>query len=161
MSKYAFYDIEFGLLKIGYIDKEIISLNLVKQIDVDNEYSQLSNLAYNQVCEYLKGSRKTFNFPYKLIGTDFQKKVWNTICKIPYGETRTYKQIAEAVNSPKASRAVGMANKKNPIIIAVPCHRVIGKEGKLVGYAGGLEMKNSLLELEKHIDIGGSVNGWH
>lgn len=151
MSKYAFYDIEFGLLKIGYSDKDIISLNLVKQIDVDNEYSQLSNLAYNQICEYLKGSRKTFNFPYKLIGTDFQKKVWNTICQIPYGETRTYKQIAEAVNSPKASRAVGMANNKNPIIIAVPCHRVIGREGKLVGYAGGLEMKNSLLELEKNV----------
>lgn len=162
MNKYAFYDFEFGFLKIGYTDTAIICLTPVNKIDVENEYSPLSNLAYNQVCEYLKGSRKIFDFPYILLGTDFQKKVWDAICQIPYGETRTYKQIAEAVNSPKASRAVGMANNKNPIIIAVPCHRVIGKHGKLMGYAGGLDMKKALLDLEKKYDIlGGSANGWH
>lgn len=149
MNKYAFYDFKFGILKIGYTDTAIIFLKRVDQIDADNEHSILSDLAYNQVCEYIKGNRKFFNFPYELQGTDFQKKVWHALCDIPYGETRSYKQIAEAVNSPKASRAVGMANNKNPITIAVPCHRVIGTNGKLIGYAGGLDMKRALLELEK------------
>ena len=81
-------------------------------------------------------------------GTPFQKKVWNALQNIPYGETRTYKQIAEEIGNPKACRAVGMANNKNPMIIVVPCHRVIGANGKLVGYGGGLEMKRALLDLE-------------
>jgi O-6-methylguanine DNA methyltransferase len=149
MNKYAFYDFEFGILKIGYADTAIIFLKPVDQIDADNEPSILSDLAYNQVCEYINGNRKSFDFPYEFQGTDFQKKVWHALCDIPYGETRSYKQIAEAVNSPKASRAVGMANNKNPITIAVPCHRVIGTNGKLIGYAGGLDMKMALLELEK------------
>ena len=99
--------------------------------------------------EYLDGKRKEFDFPYKMIGTEFQKKVWHALTKIPYGETRTYKEIATAVGNPKASRAVGMANNRNPIFIVVPCHRVIGANGKLVGYAGGLDMKDALLSLEK------------
>jgi O-6-methylguanine DNA methyltransferase len=149
MNKYAFYDFEFGLLKIGYTDTAITFLKRVEQIDADNEHSALSDMAYNQVCEYLKGKRKSFDFPFELQGTDFQKKVWYALCQIPYGETRSYKQIAEAVNSPKACRAVGMANNKNPITIVVPCHRVIGTNGKLIGYAGGIDMKKSLLKLEK------------
>ncbi|KAF5040240.1 Methylated-DNA--protein-cysteine methyltransferase [anaerobic digester metagenome] len=149
MNKYAYYYFEFGILKIGYTDTEIIFLKRVDQIDADNVPSILSDLAFNQVCEYLKGNRKSFDFPYEFQGTDFQKKVWHALCDIPYGETRSYKQIAEAVNSPKACRAVGMANNKNPITIAVPCHRVIGTNGKLIGYAGGIDMKRALLELEK------------
>ncbi|MEL7607228.1 Methylated-DNA--protein-cysteine methyltransferase [bioreactor metagenome] len=149
MNKYAYYYFEFGILKIGYTDTEIIFLKRVDQIDTDNVPSILSDLAFNQVCEYLKGNRKSFDFPYEFQGTDFQKKVWHALCDIPYGETRSYKQIAEAVNSPKACRAVGMANNKNPITIAVPCHRVIGTNGKLIGYAGGIDMKRALLELEK------------
>ncbi|MEA5095046.1 MAG: methylated-DNA--[protein]-cysteine S-methyltransferase [Sedimentibacter saalensis] len=149
MNKYAYYYFEFGILKIGYTDTEIIFLKRVDQIDADNVPSILSDLAFNQVCEYLKGNRKSFDFPYEFQGTDFQKKVWRALCDIPYGETRSYKQIAEAVNSPKACRAVGMANNKNPITIAVPCHRVIGTNGKLIGYAGGIDMKRALLELEK------------
>lgn len=149
MNRYAFYDFEFGLLKIGYTETAIIFLKRVDQIDGDNEQSALSDMAYNQVREYLRGERKFFDFPLELQGTDFQKKVWNALCQIPYGETRTYKQIAEAVDSPKACRAVGMANNKNPIIIAVPCHRVIGTNGKLIGYAGSIHMKKALLELEK------------
>lgn len=77
--------------------------------------------------------------------------MWQELCKIPYGETRTYGEIAAAIGNPKAARAVGMANNKNPIIIAVPCHRVIGANGKLVGYAGGLDMKRDLLRLEKSL----------
>lgn len=150
MSKYAFYDFEFGILKIGYTDTAIVFLKRVNQIDADNERSALSDLAFSQVCEYLKGQRRAFDFPYQLHGTEFQKKVWNALSQIPYGENRTYKQIAAAVGNPKASRAVGMANNKNPIAIVVPCHRVIGTDGSLVGYAGGLNMKQALLELERN-----------
>ena len=105
--------------------------------------------AYRQLSEYLKGERKAFDLPLRPRGTDFQKQVWRALCDIPYGETRTYKQIAEAIGNPKAVRAVGMANNRNPITIIVPCHRVIGANGKLVGYGGGLEMKEFLLRLEK------------
>ena len=104
--------------------------------------------ANRQLSEYLKGERQMFDFPLNPRGTDFQKRVWRALCDIPYGETRSYKQIAEAIGSPKAVRAVGMANNRNPITIVVPCHRVIGADGKLVGYGGGLEMKEFLLRLE-------------
>lgn len=148
MSKCAFYDFEFGFLKIRYIDTAILSFNRVDQIDEENEHSPLSDLAFDQVREYLKGDRRTFDFPYKLHGTEFQQKVWDALCQIPYGETRTYKDVATMVGNPRASRAVGMANNKNPLMVVVPCHRVVGANGKLVGYAGGLDMKKSLLELE-------------
>ena len=118
----------------------------MKILIVKNEHSALSDATFVQ--EYLNRSRKSFDFPYALQGTFFQEQVWNALCDIPFGETRTYKQIAQAIGNPKASRAVGMANNKNPISIAIPCHRVIGPNGKLVGYAGGLEMKKRLIELE-------------
>ncbi|MEY8353528.1 methylated-DNA--[protein]-cysteine S-methyltransferase [Lachnospiraceae bacterium 54-53] len=149
MTGCGFYDFEFGLLKIGYTDTSVVFLKRVEKMDAPNQRSPLSDLAYDQICQYLKGVRKTFDFPFELNGTAFQKRVWKELCQIPYGETRTYRQIAEAVGSPKASRAVGLANNKNPVTIAVPCHRVIGTDGRLVGYAGGLEMKKSLLDLEK------------
>ena len=98
--------------------------------------------------EYLKGHRVSFDFAYELIGTQFQLKVWNALCNIPYGKTCSYKDIAIAIGNPKACRAVGMANNKNPITIIVPCHRVIGSSGTLVGYAGGIEMKQFLIDLE-------------
>lgn len=149
MSKCAFYDFEFGILKIGYTDTTIIFLKKVDQIDDDNEHTQLSDLAFEQVRQYLKGHRRTFDLPYELHGTEFQKKVWNALCQIPYGETRTYKEIASMVGNSKASRAVGMANNKNPLMIVVPCHRIVGTNGNLIGYAGGLDMKKALLELER------------
>jgi len=148
MKKYAFYDFEFGIFKIAYIDTVVIFLKKIERIDEENEPSPFSDRVFSQMKEYLEGKRKSFDFPYELHGTEFQKKVWNALCDIPYGETRTYKDIATAIGNPKASRAVGMANNKNPITIAVPCHRVIGANGKLVGYAGGLEMKKALIELE-------------
>ncbi len=101
-----------------------------------------------QIAEYLDGKRQTFDLPLTPRGTDFQIKVWNTLQKIPYGETRSYKQIAEAIGNPKAVRAVGMANNRNPIPIIIPCHRVIGADSSLTGYAGGLSLKQKLLELE-------------
>ena len=109
----------------------------------------LTQLVFRQLDEYFAGTRKTFDFPYRLHGTPFQEAVWAALREIPYGETRSYKDIAEAIGHPKAFRAVGMANHANPIFIAIPCHRVIGASGSLVGYGGGPEMKRALLELEK------------
>lgn len=102
-----------------------------------------------QLNEFFAGSRQDFDLPLKLSGTDFQKSVWKALQTIPYGETRSYQEIALLVGSPKACRAVGLANNRNPISIIIPCHRVIGKDGSLTGYGGGLEAKEFLLELEK------------
>jgi methylated-DNA-[protein]-cysteine S-methyltransferase len=112
------------------------------------ETEQLREAA-KQLSEYLDGIRTEFTVSLNPAGTIFQRKVWEALRQIPYGETRSYKQIAEAVGNAKASRAVGMANHNNPIMCIIPCHRVIGANGKLVGYAGGLHIKEQLLELEK------------
>ncbi|MEN6568264.1 MAG: methylated-DNA--[protein]-cysteine S-methyltransferase [Veillonellales bacterium] len=105
--------------------------------------------AGRQLKDYLIGKRKTFELPLAPDGTEFQQKVWQSLQEIPYGETRSYGEVAKSIGKPQASRAVGMANHKNPIPIFIPCHRVIGATGNLVGYAGGLSVKKSLLELEK------------
>jgi len=131
------------------LETAVISIRTSGKIDAENEHSQLSDTAYEQICEYMKGERKCFDFPYELRGTEFQKSVWNELCRIPYAETRTYMQMAEFVGNPKASRAAGAANGQNPLMIVVPCHRVIGTDGKLTGYAGGLELKKALLDLEQ------------
>ncbi len=104
--------------------------------------------AARQLEEYLDGKLKSFDLPLAPEGTDFQQTVWAALQDIPYGETRTYKQVAEVIGKPEASRAVGTANGKNPILIITPCHRVIGTDGKLVGYAAGLAVKEKLLEME-------------
>lgn len=101
-----------------------------------------------ELAEYFAGTRRAFTVPLAPCGTAFQRKVWAALQDIPYGETRSYKQIAEAVGQPKAFRAVGMANNRNPIAILIPCHRVIGSNGALVGYGGGLDIKTRLLRLE-------------
>jgi methylated-DNA-[protein]-cysteine S-methyltransferase len=98
--------------------------------------------------EYFSGRRREFSFPLDLRGTDFQLACWRALLEIPYGETRTYADIAHAVGKPNAFRAVGLANNRNPIAIVVPCHRVIASDGTLCGYGGGLEVKRKLLELE-------------
>jgi len=107
-------------------------------------------MAKKELSEYFEGKRTTFSTPIQLHGTTFQKAVWNALLTIPFGEIRSYKDIAVQAGNPKAARAVGMANNKNPIPIIVPCHRVIGANGSLVGYAGGLDIKTYLLELEKN-----------
>ena len=104
--------------------------------------------AKRQLEEYFAGLRASFSLPLNPQGTAFQKKVWQQLEAIPYGQTRTYGQIAAAVGQPTASRAVGGANHNNPIAIVIPCHRVIGANGKLTGYAGGLDIKEKLLRLE-------------
>ena len=105
--------------------------------------------AAEEIGEYFAGSRRKFTLPLAPEGSPFQQKVWETLRTIPYGETRTYKQIAIQIGHNQSFRAVGMANNRNPIVIVVPCHRVIGYDGKLTGYAGGLDVKEQLLALEK------------
>lgn len=105
--------------------------------------------ARKEIDEYFLGMRKEFTLPLKPIGSEFQQKVWYQLQQIPYGETRSYADIAYLVDNPKAFRAVGLANNRNKIGIIIPCHRVIGKDGSLVGYAGGLSFKQKLLELER------------
>jgi methylated-DNA-[protein]-cysteine S-methyltransferase len=104
--------------------------------------------AVRQLRDYFAGHLREFCLPLDIKGTDFQKRVWGQVAAIPYGETRSYLQIATAIGSPMGVRAVGAANGANPVPIVVPCHRVIGVNGKLVGYGGGLAMKKRLLELE-------------
>jgi methylated-DNA-[protein]-cysteine S-methyltransferase len=101
-----------------------------------------------ELAEYFTGSRNTFSVPLDMHGTKFQQNVWDALLKIPFGETRTYGQLAKELGNPKAMRAVGAANGRNPAAIVVPCHRVIGADGKLTGFAGGLEAKAHLLNLE-------------
>lgn len=101
-----------------------------------------------ELWEYLAGERRDFDLPLHPRGTPFQRRVWQVLGDIPYGQTRTYAQIARAVDSPRGFRAVGMANHRNPIPILIPCHRVVGSGGALTGYAGGLELKKALLALE-------------
>jgi methylated-DNA-[protein]-cysteine S-methyltransferase len=102
-----------------------------------------------QLREYFEGERQIFSLDLEFIGTEFQKKVWNALLTIPFGETRSYGDIARQIGNPKSVRAVGAANGKNPISIVIPCHRVIGASGKLVGFGGGMENKALLLNLEK------------
>jgi methylated-DNA-[protein]-cysteine S-methyltransferase len=113
-----------------------------------NDTNPLLVRAVAQLREYFAGKRRGFELPLDPQGTEFQYKVWKALSEIPYGETRNYRQIATAVGSPRAMRAVGAANGRNPLPIVVPCHRVIGADGKLVGYAGGLSVKKILLDLE-------------
>ena len=110
--------------------------------------SPLLDAAEAQLREYFAGARRTFDLPLAPHGTAFQRRVWMALRAIPSGETRTYGELAAAIDSPNASRAVGMANHRNPIPIIIPCHRVIGANGTLTGYAGGLEIKRRLLALE-------------
>jgi methylated-DNA-[protein]-cysteine S-methyltransferase len=113
-----------------------------------NDHNPLLRQATRQLDAYFAGELREFDLPLDLQGTDFQKVVWRQLCRIPYGETRSYSDIAAAIHAPKAVRAVGAANGRNPIPIVVPCHRVIGAGGSLTGYGGGLPLKRLLLDLE-------------
>ncbi|MDP4133233.1 MAG: methylated-DNA--[protein]-cysteine S-methyltransferase [Bacillota bacterium] len=114
-----------------------------------NEENKILNQAYIELWEYFNGARKDFSVPLEFSGTPFYEKVWKALKNIPYGQTLGYKDLAFMIDSPKASRAVGRANNKNPLPIFLPCHRVIGHDGQLVGYGGGLFIKKFLLDLEK------------
>ena len=154
MKNYFYYSFDgIGKIGIGEENGRITDLNFEKGSlpsgVLKSEESALIKTAHSQLAEYFEGRRRYFDLPLSLVGTDFQVRCWRALCDIPYGETRSYRDIAEAAGSPKACRAVGMANNRNPIAIIVPCHRVIGADGSLVGFGGGLDVKIFLLELER------------
>ena len=164
MKNIYFFETQIGRIGIaeeaGRITNVFFETDYSMEASLDEEkFLQQSGLylkettlltdAGKQLDEYLKGKRMAFDLPLAPKGTDFMKSVWNCLNTIPYGDTRSYRQIAEAAGNPKACRAVGMANNKNPIPIFIPCHRVVGTNGSLTGYRGGLEIKQKLLEIEK------------
>ena len=143
------YNTQIGNITIvatnDYITNLYINYNNIKAIQ---EETKLIKQTFNEIKEYLNKERKYFSIPIQVKGTDFQKKVWQELLKISYGETRSYKDIAININNSKAYRAVGTAIKNNPIPIIIPCHRVINSNKNLGGYAYGLEIKNLLIKLE-------------
>lgn len=149
MEHYAVYPFPLGQLRIGYGDGAVTLLARTDGPACEAGRTALTEMVYGQVMEYWGGRRCSFDFPYVLRGTEFQLRVWRALCAIPYGGTCTYGELAAAVGAPGAARAVGMACHRNPVMLAVPCHRVIGANGALTGYAGGLEMKEALLRLER------------
>lgn len=152
VKKIYFYDTEFGKIGFGTVDDAITNLYYGEKEAPQGEVVEetpLHQKAAAQLGEYFSGQRKTFDLPLAPQGTEFQKKVWQALLEIPYGEVRTYKDIAQAVGSPKGYRAVGLANNRNHIAILIPCHRVVGSDGNLVGFAYGLDVKQRLLDLEQ------------
>lgn len=150
MEKIFFYDTPVGKICIGE-DNGAITRVTWTQLPKSyiQEETELILRCKKQLEEYFAGKRKTFDLPLAPKGTAFQQRVWKALQDIPYGELRTYQEIALAVDNPKGCQAVGGANGKNPIAILIPCHRVIGKDGSMTGYFGGLEKKEWLLELER------------
>ena len=144
-----------GPLTISATKKAVTAIRFGTQVPEGStprtgaEATPLLRKAAEEIGDYFAGSRRKFTLPLAPEGTPFQQKVWEALRTIPYGETRTYKQIAIQIGHNQSFRAVGMASNRNPIAIVVPCHRVIGYDGKLTGYAGGLDIKGRLLELEK------------
>jgi methylated-DNA-[protein]-cysteine S-methyltransferase len=152
MKKYrTFYDSKVGLLEIEGIENAVTKVHFSdkKKIKSDKNLPPVLKECQKQLDEYFNGKRQNFSLELQLEGTDFQKKVWEQLQKIPFGETASYKDIAIAVGNEKAVRAVGGANGKNNIAIIIPCHRVIGADGDLVGFGGGLWRKVWLLNHEK------------
>jgi methylated-DNA-[protein]-cysteine S-methyltransferase len=157
MKYYTVFKTDFGEITLVGDNEGINNLhwspeNSKRNFEIDKNWIRNDEFftdAVKQVKEYFNGKRKVFELLLNPQGTDFQKKVWGELKKIPYGELRSYKQIAQAAGNKKACRAVGMANSKNPIAIVIPCHRVIGANGTLTGYANGLENKKTLIVLEK------------
>lgn len=146
---YLIYQSPIGAYLIGADDTNILAIDRIDETGtIIQKETPLLRVAKQQLSEYFAGQRTVFDLPIKTAGTAFQQQVWQALKAIPYGETRSYKEIAAAIGNPKAVRAVGGANNKNPIFIVIPCHRVIGSSGQLVGYGGGLDAKVFLLALE-------------
>lgn len=146
---YFIYDTAMGKITISCNGDAITSLHFgICEIEAEYRRTVPTDRAAAQLDEYFAGKRKDFDVLLCPAGTSFQKSVWAALQTIPYGKTRSYKQVAEMIGKPSASRAVGMANNKNPILIMIPCHRVVGSDGSLIGYAAGLKIKEQLLTLE-------------
>ena len=153
MPQYEIYETGIGNILIAQDGEQITNLCMEGSLDVagmQRKETPLLKQAADMLKAYLTGEQDAFaGLPLNPKGTDFQKKVWQALLDIPYGQTISYKQLAEAIGKPSASRAVGNANGKNPIFIIIPCHRVIGANGSLTGFAYGVELKKELLAIEK------------
>ena len=143
------YPCPFGFFRIVEEEDAVVAIDVVKERQEEERPSEVTDWAARELHEYLEGERRAFTVPYRLVGTPFRLQVWKELEKVPYGETTTYKRLAEAIGRPGAYHAVGGAVGANPLSICVPCHRVIGTNGSLTGYAWGLPMKEALLELER------------
>jgi len=156
MTHLCYYDSPIGMLRIFANEKGLTKIQFAsdvkEQLNTVETKNPLLKETVRQLADYFSGVRKEFSLLLNMQGTDFQLRTWKALCDIPYGETRTYKQIAEAIDCPKGYRAVGLANNRNPIPIIIPCHRVIGANGDLTGYAGGLEIKKRLLAIEEILE---------
>lgn len=152
MEKSFLYISPIGPLELVEKEEKLCRLAFLTSPPADSSLSPPTPLLQEgaqQLSAYFSGKLQTFSLPFLLEGTPFQKKVWQALLSIPYGKTASYQDLAIAVGCPKGARAIGMANNKNPLPIFFPCHRVIGKNGTLTGYAGGLEKKKFLLNLEQ------------
>ena len=148
--QYAVMDSPMGPLTVASTEKGIASIHFGNSVPEGVAADPSANReTVEQLAEYFEGKRTHFELSLDLEGTPFQKAVWNELQRIPYGETRSYGDIAKAVGKPGAARAVGMANHDNPIAVVIPCHRVVGRDGSLTGYAGGLHLKAQLLSIER------------
>jgi methylated-DNA-[protein]-cysteine S-methyltransferase len=148
--RFALMNTPVGPLTLGSTEKGLAVLHFGNCIPKDGVVDEAANRSYmQQLREYFQGKRTDFDLPLDMQGTPFQMAVWGELRKIPYGDTRSYGDIARSIGKPAAARAVGMANGDNPVAIVVPCHRVIGQNGSLTGYGGGLPTKRKLLSLEQ------------
>ncbi len=143
-----FIENQIGKLELRFNSFGLTHLKLAKNGDLSAKLSKQAQIVQKQLNDYFSGKSKNFDLKIGLMGTEFQCKVWTELTKIPYGHTISYGELADNVGDTNASRAVGLANSKNPIWIIIPCHRVLSKEGDLAGYAGGLKLKQALLDLE-------------
>ncbi len=141
---------KIGIVEESGIIKHLLFENDKTIPDAEIKETEVIREAFRQLDAYLAGKLRVFTLPLDPDGTDYMKKIWKLLQEIPYGETASYKDIAAASGNDKASRAVGLANNRNPVPVFIPCHRVIGSNGKLVGYGGGLDIKKKLLDIEKN-----------
>jgi methylated-DNA-[protein]-cysteine S-methyltransferase len=147
--RYAVIETPLGELTLASTPRGLASIDFGSKVPQGAFFDPEANRVFiQQIEEYFQGRRTSFDFPLDLSGTEFQVSVWRELLEIPYGQTRTYGEIAKKLGKPRAARAVGMANHDNRIPIVVPCHRVVGHDGSLTGYAGGLHMKQQLLNIE-------------
>jgi methylated-DNA-[protein]-cysteine S-methyltransferase len=156
--RYAVMNSPIGPLTLKATEKGLSSIHFGSALPPDgvlDEHAHRENL--KQLQEYFDGIRTRFDLPLDIDGTPFQMAVWHELQKIPCGETRTYGEIARSIGKPGAARAVGMANHENPVAIVIPCHRVVGSDGSLTGYAGGLDLKKKLLEIELQPETQGQL----